>query len=170
MSSPISKRQRGGSPSPKNTLETGGEDVKNTLETSGNDFQQPKTGKHHLQVRGFSKESKNCTVFVKNLDWTVDEDKLYEIFCKTPGLIECRVVRDFKGHSKGWIIFTLVSSVLFTSSPLVSGVVFFKGFAYIDYSTAAQAQKAVEKFNNFELHKRQLMVAISKPTKDVYEK
>merc|ERR1712224_1048730 len=78
-------------------------------------------GSHFLQKKAL--EGKNIptadkegdqTVHVANLDWSVDEAKLREIYEQIPGFVEARLVKDFLGRSKG--------------------------YAYIDYETSDQVE------------------------------
>lgn len=83
------------------------------------------------------------TVYVSNLDWSVDEAQLQRQFDEVPGMKEVRLVRDFLKRSKG--------------------------YAYIDFEKPEQVSKAVEKFNGHMINKRAMFVARSRPTKPLFE-
>eukprot|EP00747_Dinoflagellata_sp_TGD_P026641 gnl/TRDRNA2_/TRDRNA2_132083_c0_seq1.p1 gnl/TRDRNA2_/TRDRNA2_132083_c0~~gnl/TRDRNA2_/TRDRNA2_132083_c0_seq1.p1 ORF type:complete len:917 (-),score=257.29 gnl/TRDRNA2_/TRDRNA2_132083_c0_seq1:75-2444(-) len=83
------------------------------------------------------------TVYVSNLDWSVDEPQLYKLFGEVEGLREVRLVKDFQQRSKG--------------------------YAYIDFEKPEQVQEAVLKRNDFVLNKRVMKVAPSLPTKPLFE-
>lgn len=112
---------------------------------------EPHKGSHYHQKRLAAgkkaildpEKEGDHTVYVANLDWSVDESQLYRIFGEIDGLKDVRLVRDFLKRSKG--------------------------YAYLDFRTSAQVQKAVEKFNGHEVNKRTLKVARSKPTKPLFE-
>jgi len=83
------------------------------------------------------------TVYVANLDWSVDEPQLYRIFGEVDGLKDVRLVKDFLKRSKG--------------------------YAYIEFDTKAHVDEAVKKFNGLEINKRCMRVAPSLPTKPLFE-
>ena len=90
-----------------------------------------------------TKVEEKCTLYVGKLDWSVTEQQLVDLFQTVDGLKDTRLVMDFRGNSKG--------------------------FAYLDYETKAQVEKAVKKFNNYKLNGREILVAASKPTKALYD-
>jgi len=44
----------------------------------------------------------DCTVFVSNLDYTVSEEEVKNVLSKAGQITDFRLVRDFKGRSKGY--------------------------------------------------------------------
>lgn len=61
----------------------------------------------------------NRTVFVSNLDYSVDEATLREVFSSVGTLTDLRLVKDFKGRSKGYCYVEFSSHV---STSLLSDV------------------------------------------------
>lgn len=55
----------------------------------------------------------NRTVFVSNLDYSVTEDKIKEVFSSVGEIEELRLVKDFKGRSKGfcYVVFSSYNQV-----------------------------------------------------------
>lgn len=53
----------------------------------------------------------NHTVFVSNLDYSVDEATIKEFFSSLGTLTDLRLVKDFKGRSKGYCYVEFSSSV-----------------------------------------------------------
>jgi len=108
-------------------------------------------GSHYHQRRRQSGESVPIkpeaegeqTVYVSNLDWSVDEPQLHRIFGDIDGLKEIRLVRDFLQRSKG--------------------------YAYVDFHTSEQVEQAVEKLNGSLVNERPLRIARSLPTKPLFE-
>ncbi|CAK9107812.1 unnamed protein product [Durusdinium trenchii] len=111
---------------------------------------QPHKGSHYHQRRLAEKaqdlkleEEGQHTVFVANLDWSVDEAQLYRVFQDIDGLKDVRLVRDFLKRSKG--------------------------YAYVDFQTPEQVTEAAEKFNGHLINNRAMKVARSLPTKQLYQ-
>jgi len=111
---------------------------------------EPHKGSHYHQLRLAEKaadlkleDEGQHTVYVANLDWSVDEAQLRRIFSDVDGLKDVRLVRDFLKRSKG--------------------------YAYIDFDSSAHVGEAVEKFNGQQVNKRVMRVARSLPTKRLYE-
>lgn len=111
---------------------------------------EPHKGSHYHQLRLAEKaadlkleDEGQHTVYVANLDWSVDEAHLRRVFSDVDGLKDVRLVRDFLKRSKG--------------------------YAYIDFDSSAHVGEAVEKFNGQQIHKRAMRVARSLPTKKLYE-
>lgn len=107
-------------------------------------------GRHHLQRKGsedvtelLGSTTQSSTMFIKNLDWTVNEKNVKEVLADCPGLLEVRLVRDFRGRSKG--------------------------FCYVDFETPEAANAAVEKKQGTVLNARPLKIAISAPPQPTYE-
>ena len=55
----------------------------------------------------------NRTVFVSNLAFTTDAEKLKSFFASVGVISELRLVRDFKGRSKGYAYVVFDSHVIF---------------------------------------------------------
>ncbi|KAI1390126.1 RNA-binding domain-containing protein [Hypoxylon trugodes] len=85
-----------------------------------------------------AEEEQSSTLFVGNLGWAVDDDKLYETFKDCADLVNARVVTD-KNMQRS------------------------RGFGYVDFSNPEAAQAAFEKMNGFELEGRGLRLDPSKP-------
>lgn len=108
-------------------------------------------GSHYLQkqlaagraVPTCPEEEGEHTVYVSNLDWSVDERRLHDLFSIVPGLLDVRLVKNFLKKSKG--------------------------YAYIDYASPEQVKMAVDKLNGTVIHQRKINVAPSLPTKALYE-
>ncbi|XDG07118.1 hypothetical protein ABKA04_006733 [Annulohypoxylon sp. FPYF3050] len=109
--------------------------------------EQPKKRKAEEEVSTPFKKSKTetessgdeyTTLFVGNLGWAVDDDKLYETFQDCADLSSARVVTD-KAMQRS------------------------RGFGYVDFSSHEGAKAAFEKMNGFELEGRELRLDPSKP-------
>ena len=80
-------------------------------------------------------------VYVGNLPWSVDDEKLREMFSKFGDIEEATVIKDkFSGRSKG--------------------------FGFVTFSEGASAIKAIEEMNEKEMEGRQLRVNEAKPMED----
>src|SRR3990167_3667053 len=80
-------------------------------------------------------------VYVGNLPWSVDDEKLRELFSKFGDVEEATVIKDkFSGRSKG--------------------------FGFVTFSDDASAKKAIEEMNEKEIDGRQLKVNEAKPMED----
>lgn len=71
------------------------------------------------------------TLFAGNLSWNIDDDALHEAFKKFEGLVGARVVTDKMGGRS-------------------------RGFGYVDFDSGANASKAYEAMQGFELDNRAL--------------
>ena len=60
------------------------------------------TARDHGTVTAHDPSKDNCTIFVSNLDYSTDDDKIREVFASVGTICELRLVRDFKGRSKGF--------------------------------------------------------------------
>ncbi len=77
-------------------------------------------------------------VYVGNLPWSVDSDKLKEIFSKFGEITEATVIKDkFSGRSKG--------------------------FGFVTFASKEDADKAVSEMNEKEMEGRALKVNEAKP-------
>jgi polyadenylate-binding protein len=83
------------------------------------------------RLKVISSDSHFTNVFVKNLDKSVDEDKLKEIFGKYGEIQNAVVMRDEKGS---------------------------KGFAFVNFTDHEAANKAVEELNNIEINGKKIYV------------
>lgn len=83
-------------------------------------------------------EEKVTTLFVGNLGWGIDDDKLYETFKDCAGLNSARVVTD-KAMQRS------------------------RGFGYVDFATPEDCQAAFDTMNGFELEGRGMRLDPSKP-------
>eukprot|EP00971_Amphidinium_carterae_P253812 5038831-Amphidinium_carterae.1 len=133
------------------------EQAKDQLENANAGQQEPAKAPHmgsHYHQKKLQELAKSAdvplpdaegerTVYVGNLDWSVDDARLHKLFSAVDGLKEVRLVKDFLQRSKG--------------------------YAYVDYQTSQQVDEAVQKFNGKEVNKRPLKVARSKPTKGLFE-
>lgn len=56
----------------------------------------------------------NRTVFVSNLDYSTSSDQVHEVFSSVGTITELRLVKDFKGRSKGfcYVVFSSFVSAL----------------------------------------------------------
>jgi len=80
-------------------------------------------------------------VYVGNLPWSVDDEKLRELFSSYGDIEESTVIKDkFSGRSKG--------------------------FGFVTFSSDEAAQKAIAEMNNKEIEGRQLKVNEAKPMED----
>lgn len=85
-----------------------------------------------------SKMSKECRLFVGNIPFRVLESDLYDLFSQAGVVTSCNLMIDrATGRSRG--------------------------FAFIEFSTPEEAQKAVQMFDKYELHGRALTVNIARP-------
>ena len=85
-------------------------------------------------------DSEVCTLFVKNLPFDMEQQSLTDLLGGEEAVKECRIVMGWGGKSKG--------------------------FAYVDCTSEAALQKALEK-NGTEVSGRKLFVARSKPPSKV---
>eukprot|EP00929_Paragymnodinium_shiwhaense_P091888 TRINITY_DN5176_c0_g4_i1.p1 TRINITY_DN5176_c0_g4~~TRINITY_DN5176_c0_g4_i1.p1 ORF type:complete len:1210 (+),score=428.62 TRINITY_DN5176_c0_g4_i1:57-3632(+) len=141
-----SKRKKNEAAEAAKKQKTGEEDK----EDDGEEKQAFHTGSHFHQKRLAEsaatlkpEDEGQQTVYVSNLDWSVDEAVLNKIFNEVEGLKEVRLVRDFLQRSKG--------------------------FAYVDFETSEHVENAVKKLNGHLINKRPMKVARSLPTKPLFE-
>jgi len=80
-------------------------------------------------------------VYVGNLPWSVDDEKLREMFASFGSIDEATVIKDkFSGRSKG--------------------------FGFVTFSDDESAKKAIAEMNEKEVEGRQLKVNEAKPMED----
>ncbi|HPA25727.1 MAG TPA: RNA-binding protein [bacterium] len=80
-------------------------------------------------------------VFIGSLSWDATEDQLKEHFAQAGEITSVFIPKDkFSGKSKG--------------------------FGFVEYATAEEAQKAIELFNGQEFLGRPLVVNIARPKED----
>lgn len=80
-------------------------------------------------------------LYVGNLSYTVSEDQLRELFSQAGQIKELTIITDRQtGRTKG--------------------------FGFVEYETKAEADKAIEMFNNQELDGRPLTVNIARPREE----
>ena len=85
--------------------------------------------------------SNACRLFVGNLSYRTLENDLQDYFSQAGVVTSCNLMLDkYTGKSRG--------------------------FAFVEYSTAEEANKAVELFHNKEFQGRQLTVNIARPRED----
>ena len=80
-------------------------------------------------------------LYVGNLSYTVTEDELREMFAQAGNVTSVAVIKDRDtGQSKG--------------------------FAFVEFSTQADAQKAISRFNGQKLGERTLTVNLARPKEE----
>jgi RNA recognition motif-containing protein len=85
--------------------------------------------------------SNSCRLFVGNLSYRTIENDLQDYFSQAGVVTSCNLMLDkYTGKSRG--------------------------FAFVEYSTAEEANKAVELFHDKEFQGRQLTVNIARPRED----
>ena len=81
------------------------------------------------------------TLYVGNLDYSAPEDDLRRLFTQAGEVQSVRVIKDRDtGRSKG--------------------------FAFVEMSTQAEAEKAISLLNGFSFHDRPLTVNLARPRED----
>jgi len=81
------------------------------------------------------------TLYVGNLDYSATEDDLRRLFTQAGEVQSVRVIKDRDtGRSKG--------------------------FAFVEMSTQAEAEKAISLLNGFSFHDRPLTVNLARPRED----
>jgi RNA recognition motif-containing protein len=81
------------------------------------------------------------TLYVGNLDYSATEDDLRRLFTQAGEVQSVRVIKDRDtGRSKG--------------------------FAFVEMSTQAEAEKAISLLNGFSFHARPLTVNLARPRED----
>lgn len=79
----------------------------------------------------------NRTVFVSNLDYSVDDGTIKEVFSSMGTVTDLRVVKDFKGRSKGYCYVEYsspVSSLLWTIVGVYSDNYVYSSHSYCSVS------------------------------------
>lgn len=85
--------------------------------------------------------SNNCRLFVGNISYRTLESDLHDYFAQAGVVTSCTLMLDkFTGRSRG--------------------------FAFVEYSTPEEAQRAVEQFHNKEFQGRALTVNIARPREE----
>jgi len=80
-------------------------------------------------------------LYVGNLSYNTTEDNLRELFAQAGGVVSVALIKDrYSGQSKG--------------------------FAFVEMSSQADAQKAISMFNGHTLADRQLNVNIARPREE----
>jgi RNA recognition motif-containing protein len=80
-------------------------------------------------------------LYVGNLSYTTTEDDLRTLFAKAGQVVSVTLIKDRDtGNSKG--------------------------FAFVEMTTQAEAQKAISMLNGFNLEERELKVNLAKPRED----
>ncbi|MCL4489974.1 MAG: RNA-binding protein [Chloroflexi bacterium] len=80
-------------------------------------------------------------LYVGNLSYSVSEDQLRELFSQAGELKDLTLILDrATGRTKG--------------------------FGFVEYNTDADAEKAIQMFNNYELDGRRLTVNVARPRED----
>ena len=80
-------------------------------------------------------------LFVGSLPYSVTSSQLEELFGEVGKVTTLNLITDkFSGQSKG--------------------------FAFVEFTTDEEADKAIEKFNNYELDGRKIVVNVAKPMED----
>jgi RNA recognition motif-containing protein len=80
-------------------------------------------------------------LYVGNLSYSTTEDNLRELFMQAGGVVSVALIKDrFSGQSKG--------------------------FAFVEMSSQADAQKAISMFNGHTLGDRQLTVNVARPREE----
>ena len=117
--------------------------VERVLPTSGKHFHQKAISGEDGAYVDPATVKEDCTLYVGNLDWSITQQQLIDMFQTINGLKDTRLVCDFMERSKG--------------------------YAYLDYETSEQVKEAAEKYNGHEINGRPMKVAPSKPTKQLYD-
>ncbi len=83
----------------------------------------------------------NKKLYVGNLNYTTTEDDLRNLFGEVGTIVSVAVITDrMTGQSKG--------------------------FAFVEMESESAAQEAIERFNNYELHQRNLTVNEARPPRE----
>jgi len=80
-------------------------------------------------------------LYVGNLSYNVSEGDLQRLFAQAGEIKEVTLIMDRTTHQS-------------------------KGFGFVEMATDADAQKAIEMFNNYELDSRPLAVSIARPREE----
>lgn len=87
-----------------------------------------------------ARRSEHAKVFVNNLDTSIDDDRLHDIFAAFGTVLHCHVATDSNGQSKGY------------------------GFVHFEHDTSAQ--DALKSLNGIQINDRQLYVCLSVHSKE----
>ncbi len=80
-------------------------------------------------------------LFVGNLPYSVDSDKLGQLFAEAGNVVSAKVIADkYSGRSRG--------------------------FGFVEMASDAEAKKAIELFHNKEVDQRQLVVNEARPREE----
>ncbi len=80
-------------------------------------------------------------LFVGNIEWSVTDDELRELFAQAGNVTEAVVIKDkFSGRSKG--------------------------FGFVTFETEEEAQAAIEQFNEYDLKGRNIAVNVARPREE----
>ena len=80
-------------------------------------------------------------LFIGNLPYTIDEAGLKELFSEVGTVTECTLITDRdSGRSKG--------------------------FAFVEFDSDEEADKAIEKFNDHEIDGRKMIVNVARPKEE----
>ena len=80
-------------------------------------------------------------LYVGNLSYTTTEDNLRELFMQAGGVVSVALIKE-PGTNRS------------------------KGFAFVEMSSQADAQKAISMFNGYSLAERQLTVNVARPREE----
>ncbi|MBK9923913.1 MAG: RNA-binding protein [Anaerolineales bacterium] len=80
-------------------------------------------------------------LYVGNLAYTTTEDNLRELFMQAGGVVSVALIKE-PGTNRS------------------------KGFAFVEMSSQAEAQKAISMFNGYSLAERQLTVNVARPREE----
>ena len=80
-------------------------------------------------------------LFVGNLSYQTDEQTLRELFMQAGNVVSVAVIKD-PGSQRS------------------------RGFAFVEMSSANEAQKAIDMLNGYTLHERQIEVNVAAPRKE----
>lgn len=80
-------------------------------------------------------------LFIGSLSYSVTEDQVRELFAQAGEVASCALIKDkFSGQSKG--------------------------FAFVEMTNDNEAKEAIEKFNNYEMDGRKIVVNVARPKED----
>jgi len=130
-------------PTSKKDGSNGRQEVDEHVPHSGYHFHQQAVAQGASVVPVEREAEGDRTLFIANIDWSVTERTLENLFGEVSGFQSVRLVRDFLQRSKG--------------------------YGYIDFAKSDQVDEAVKKFNGHEINKRVMKVARSLPTKPLFD-
>jgi hypothetical protein len=90
----------------------------------------------------------NRTVFVSNLDYSVGDATIREVFSSLGTVTDLRLVKDFKGRSKGYCYIEFsspVSSLLWTHVGVHSDTYMHSSLRFVLYVFQAEAEAALKR-------------------------